>query len=64
MEASTQQQIPLSTFALGGASGREIALEGAGLTRLALMVGDVFDRLTAVEDRDPGEDRGPSSQPS
>lgn len=51
MEASAHQhQSAPTVFALGGASGRELALEGKGLTRLSLMVGVVFDRLTAVED--------------
>jgi hypothetical protein len=47
-------QRDLGMLALGGASGRDLVLEGPGLMRLALMVGTVFDRLTSVDDR-PGQ---------
>jgi hypothetical protein len=36
-------------LALGGIDTHALKLEGAGLTRLALMVGTVFDRMTALE---------------
>lgn len=52
MEASAQQQSPLSTFALGAANAHEISFEGPGLARLALMVNTVFERLVSVDDAD------------
>jgi hypothetical protein len=51
MEASASPKPTPGTLALGGISGRDLAIEGPGLMRLALMVGTVFDRMTAVGDK-------------
>jgi hypothetical protein len=51
MQAPASPNPTPGTLALGGAYGRDLAMEGPGLNRLALMVGTVFDRMTAVEDK-------------
>lgn len=58
MEASAHQHQPAGTFALGGAKGHELVLEGRGLVRLALMVNVVLDRMTAVDDKQPRRPSG------
>lgn len=55
MEASAHRRPAPSAFALGNVSGRELVLEGHGLNKLALMVGVVFERMTAVEEKQPGQ---------
>lgn len=49
MEAMTQRRPVDGMLALGGAHGREVAVGEQDLIRLALMVGIVLERLTAVE---------------
>ncbi len=44
-----------SHLSIGGASGRELALEGPGLARLQLMVDTVLGKLTAVDGASLGD---------
>jgi hypothetical protein len=54
MQAEARSKPKPGTLTLGGATGHElVAIEGPGLTRLALMVDTVFDRLTSVDDGRP-----------
>jgi hypothetical protein len=56
MEASIQPEPAFGHLALGGVNPRDLVDDGRGLTVLALMVGTVFERLTAVDDEAPGAD--------
>jgi hypothetical protein len=54
MEASVQPDPSFGPLALGGVNPRELVDDGRGLTVLALMVGTVLERLTAVDDGGSG----------
>ena len=57
MEASAQTESTLGPLSLGGVDPRNLTSDSRGLMRLALMVGTVFDRMTAVEDEPRGSRR-------
>ena len=50
MKASLNSQYSPGTLALGRMRAIDLADDGPGLFRLALMVGTVFGRLTALDD--------------